>query len=42
MVMKTFDRINLQSLEDTQVGYISQKNTLDEHTLDKIHLNRGV
>ena len=27
--------INSQSLEDTQVGYISQKNTLDKNTLDK-------
>ena len=27
--------INSQSLEDTQVGYISQQNTLDKHTLEK-------
>ena len=27
--------INLQSLEDTQVGYISQKYTLDKYTLEK-------
>ena len=31
-------RINSQSLEDTQVGYISQKYTLDKHTLEKIYL----
>ena len=30
-------RINSQSLEDTQVGYISQKYTLDKHILEKIH-----
>ena len=28
-------KINSQSLEDTQVGYISQKYTLDKHTLEK-------
>ena len=27
--------INSQSLEDTQVGYISQKYTLDKYTLEK-------
>ena len=27
--------INLQSLEDTQVGYISQKYTLEKFTLEK-------
>ena len=30
-------QINSQSLEDTQVGYISQKYILDKHTLEKIH-----
>ena len=29
------EEINLQSLEDTQVGYISQKYTLDKYTLEK-------
>ena len=29
--------INSQSLEDTQVGYISQEYTLDKYTLEKIH-----
>ena len=28
-------KINSQSLEDTQVGYISQKYTLDKYTLEK-------
>ena len=28
-------KINLQSLEDMQVGYISQKYTLDKFTLEK-------
>ena len=28
-------RINSQSLEDTQVGYISQKYTLDKYTLER-------
>ena len=28
-------RINSQSLEDTQVWYISQKYTLDKYTLEK-------
>ena len=28
-------QINSQSLEDTQVGYISQKYTLDKYTLEK-------
>ena len=28
-------RINLQSLEDMQVGYISQKYTLDKYTLER-------
>ena len=28
-------RINLQSLEDTQVGYISHKYTLAKYTLEK-------
>ena len=31
-------RINSQSLEDTQVGYISQKYTLDNYTLEKYTL----
>ena len=31
-------KINLQSLEDTQVGYISQKYTLDNYTLEKYTL----
>ena len=31
-------RINSQSLEDTQVGYISQKYTLDKYTLEKYTL----
>ena len=30
--------INSQSLEDTQVGYISQKYTLDNYTLEKYTL----
>ena len=30
--------INLQSLEDTQVGYILQKYTLDNYTLEKYTL----
>ena len=29
------EKINWQSLEDTQVGYISQKCTLDKYTLEK-------
>ena len=29
--------VNSLSLEDTQVGYISQKYTLDKNTLEKIH-----
>ena len=29
------EEINSQSLEDTQVGYISQKYTLDKYTLEK-------
>ena len=32
---QSLNRINSQSLEDTQVGYISQKYTLDKHTLEK-------
>ena len=32
--------INSQSLEDTQVGYISQNYTLDKHTLDKHALEK--
>ena len=32
--------INLQSLEDTQVGYISQKYTLDMYTLRKYTLGK--
>ena len=31
----TRNKINSQSLEDTQVGYISQKYTLDKYTLEK-------
>ena len=30
------NRINLQSLEDTQVEYILQKYTLEKYTLDKL------
>ena len=30
--------INSQSLEDTQVGYISQKYTLDQYTLEEYTL----
>ena len=30
--------INSQSLEDTQVGYISQKYTLDKYTLEEYTL----
>ena len=28
-------QINWQSLEDTQVGYVPQKYTLNKHTLEK-------
>ena len=31
-------KINLQSLEDTQVGYILQKYTLDKYTLEEYTL----
>ena len=31
------ERINSQSLEDTQVGYILQKYTLDSYTLERVH-----
>ena len=33
-------QINSQSLEDTQVGYISQKYTLDKYTLEKKTLEK--
>ena len=33
-------KINSQSLEDTQVGCISQKYTLDKYTLDKYTLEK--
>ena len=33
-------QINLQSLEDTQVGYISHSYTLDEFTLEKYALEK--
>ena len=32
--------INSQSLEDTQVGYISQKYTWEEYTLEKYTLEK--
>ena len=32
--------INSQSLEDTQVGYISQKYTLDKYTLEEYTLEK--
>ena len=32
------NKINSQSLEDTQVGYISQKYILDNYTLEKYTL----
>ena len=35
-----FEKINSQSLEDTQVGYISQKYTLDKYTLEKYTLEK--
>ena len=36
LVMVRSQKINSQSLEDTQVGYISQKYTLDKYTLEKL------
>ena len=33
-------KINLQSLEDTQVGYISQKYNLEKYTLEKYTLGQ--
>ena len=34
-LMKVLKKINSQSLEDTQVGYISQKYSLDKYTLGR-------
>ena len=36
--MMVSEKINSQSLEDTQVGYISQKYTLDNYILEKYTL----
>ena len=33
-------KLNSQSLEDTQVGYISQKYTLDKYTLEEYTLEK--
>ena len=38
--MMVSEKINSQSLEDTQVGYISQKYTLDNYTLEKYTLEK--
>ena len=35
-----FEKINSQSLEDTQVGYTLQKKTLDKYTLEKYTLKK--
>ena len=36
-MLSSHQKINSQSIEDTQVGYISLKYTLDNYTLEKIH-----
>ena len=36
------NKINSQSLEDTQVGYISQKYTLEKFTLEKYTLKNAL
>ena len=39
-VLIKLKKINSQSLEDTQVGYILQKYTLDKYTLEKYTLEK--
>ena len=39
-VAKISSKINSQSLEDTQVGYISQKYTLEKYTLGEYTLRQ--
>ena len=39
-LLQVVSKINSQSLEDTQVGYISQKYTLDKYTLEEYTLEQ--
>ena len=40
-ISSILEKINSQSLEDTQVGYISQKYTLDNYTLEREHFAKN-